>query len=116
MLRLGADENFNGRILRALVRRVDTLDVVRVQDTPLSGADDPTVLRWAAEEGRVLLTHDVSTLIGYAYERVEAGQSMPGVIAVRWSCPIGPAVEELELLSLAISSEEIENQIIYIPL
>ncbi|HKA17799.1 MAG TPA: hypothetical protein VKN18_05735 [Blastocatellia bacterium] len=26
------------------------------------GADDPTVLEWAASEGRVLLTHDVNTL------------------------------------------------------
>ena len=49
MLRLAADENFNGDIVRGLVRRNPKLDIVRVQDVGLSGADDPSVLQWAAE-------------------------------------------------------------------
>ena len=44
MLRLAADENFNNDVLRGLIRRSPRLDVVRVQDVGLSGADDPTVL------------------------------------------------------------------------
>ena len=62
MLRLAADENFNNDIVRGLWRRKPDLDIVRVQDIGLSGADDPTVLEWAAQEGRILLTHDVSTI------------------------------------------------------
>ena len=31
--------------------------IVRVQDVGLSGADDLTILQWAAEQGRILLTH-----------------------------------------------------------
>jgi predicted nuclease of predicted toxin-antitoxin system len=58
MLRLLADENFNGSIIRGLLRRQPEMDVVRVQDVGLSGADDRLVLAWAANEGRVLLTHD----------------------------------------------------------
>ncbi len=48
MLRLVADENFNGDIVRALFLRRPDLDVVRVQDVGLAGADDPRVLAWAA--------------------------------------------------------------------
>ena len=92
MLRLAADENFNADILRGLLRRKPELDIVRVQDVGLSGADDRAVLEWAAEEGRVLLTHDVSTLTRYAYERVEAGNPMPGVFDVSRSVPIGVAI------------------------
>jgi hypothetical protein len=55
MLRLVADENFNNNIVRGLLRREPDLDIVRVQDVGLSGVDDPTVLEWAAQEGRVLL-------------------------------------------------------------
>ena len=44
MLRFAADENFNGDIVRGLLRRNPQLDVVRVQDAGLSGADDPSVL------------------------------------------------------------------------
>ena len=54
MLRLCADENFNNDILRGLLRRKADLDIVRVQDVGLSGADDPTVLDWTAKEGRRL--------------------------------------------------------------
>ena len=63
MLLIAADENFNNDIVRGLLRRKPDLDIVRLQDVDLSGADDPTVLGWAAQENRVLLTHDVTTKI-----------------------------------------------------
>ncbi len=49
MLRLAADENFNGNIVRGLLRRRPDLDIVRIQDVGLAGADDPAILAWAAE-------------------------------------------------------------------
>lgn len=67
-----ADENLNNDIVRGLLRLKTGLDIVCVQDVGLSGADDQTVLEWAAREGRVLFTHDVSTVTHYAYERVSA--------------------------------------------
>ena len=79
MLQLIADENFNNNIVRGVLRRKTDVDIVRVQDRGLSQADDPTILEWAAQQGRVLLTHDVSTITKYAYERLETGQRMPGV-------------------------------------
>lgn len=63
MLRLAADENFNANIVRGLRLRFPSIDLVPVQDAGLSGADDPTVLNWAARERRILLTHDVTTLV-----------------------------------------------------
>jgi predicted nuclease of predicted toxin-antitoxin system len=78
MLRLLTDENFNGSILRGLMRRKPEIDIVRVQDVGLSGVDDHAVLAWAAREGRVLLTHDQATVPKYAYERIEAGLPMSG--------------------------------------
>ena len=80
MIRWLADENFNNDILRALVRRCPEVDVVRAQDVGLNGADDPALLAWAAQEDRVTLTHDVTTLTAHAYARVNADQPMPGVI------------------------------------
>lgn len=44
MLRLVAGEDFNNDIVRALKRRKPELDIVRVQDAGLGGADDPSVL------------------------------------------------------------------------
>ncbi len=59
MISLLADENLDANILRGVLRRLPGIDAVRVQDVGLTGADDPTVLAWAAEQGRVLVTHDV---------------------------------------------------------
>jgi len=76
MLRLLADENFNGDIVRALLLRQPDLDIVRVQDVGLAGVDDPDILAWAAGNDRIVLTHDRATLPDYAYERLAAGEKM----------------------------------------
>ncbi len=78
MLRLAADENFNGDIVRGLLRRNPKLDIVRVQDVGLSGADDPSVLQWAADQGRILVTHDISTLVKHAFSWPNAASRANG--------------------------------------
>ena len=116
MLLLAADENFNGNIVRGLFRRQPVLDLLRLQDVGLSGADDPAVLAWAAQQGRVLLTHDVSTITRYAYERVQEDQPMPGVFEVSRDLPIGRAIEEILLLAEGSLEGEWEGQVRYLPL
>jgi hypothetical protein len=116
MLLLAADENFNNDIVRGLLRRNPNLDIVRIQDVGLSGADDPTILEWVAQEGRVLLTHDVSTVTHYAYERVRTGQSMYGIFEVGRDIPIGVAIEDILLLAECSLDDEWEDQVRYLPL
>ncbi len=116
MLALLADENFNNDIARGVRRRHPTVEFVRVQDVGLSGADDATLLEWAAENGRVLLTHDVTTMTRYAYDRVRAGQRMPGVFEVGRHVPIGTAIDEIILLAECSLEGEWEGQVRYLPL
>ncbi len=116
MLSLAADENLNSDLVRGLLRRRSGVDIVRVQDAGLSGASDPVILEWAAREGRVLLTHDVSTLTRYAYERTEAGLPMPGVFHVNRDLPLGVAIEDILLLVECSLDGEWEGQVRYLPL
>lgn len=116
MLRFAADENFNNAIVLGLLRRNPELDIVRAQDVGLSGADDPTILAWAANERRILLTHDVKTITRYAYERVVAGQTMPGVVEVGQLVAIGTAIEDLLLLAEVSAEDEWQGQVLYLPL
>ena len=116
MLRLLADENLIGGVIRGLLRRNPNLDIVRVQDVGLAGADDPDVLAWAAETGRVLVTNDLRTMPRYAYERVVAGEAMPGVFAVPQSVSIAQALEDLLLLAECSAEREWEDQVLYLPL
>lgn len=44
MLRLAADADFNGRVVKALLRKVPDLDLVRAQDAGFGSAADPAVL------------------------------------------------------------------------
>src|SRR5207237_5717655 len=99
MLRLVADENFNGDIVRGLLLLRPDFDVVRIQDVGLSGADDPDILVWAAENDRIVLTHDRTTMADYAYERVAAGEPMPGLFILNDRFPVGQAIQELRLLA-----------------
>jgi len=116
VLRLAADENFNNNIVRGVLRRRRDADLVRVQDVGLSGADDPTVLEWAAEQGRVVVSHDVSTLRKHAYQRVAAGLRMPGVFEVPNTLSIGRAIDDLLLIIECSLEGEWEGQVRYLPL
>ena len=116
MLRLAADENLNNDIVRGVLPRNPDVNIVRVQDAGLSGAEDPAVLEWAAGEGRVLLTHDVTTMTHYAYKRVRAGEAMPGVFEVGRTVPIGRAIEDILLLVECSLDGEWEGQVRYLPL
>lgn len=116
MLRFVADENYKNNDVRALLRRRQDLDIVRLEDAGLSGADDPTVLEWAAQEGRILLTHDVTTITRHAYERVRSGKSVPGVFEVNRSVPMSVAIEDTLLLAECSTEGEWEGQVRYPPL
>jgi len=116
MLRLVADENFSKRILNGLREHESVVDIVRVQDVGLLSMDDPSILEWAAQEGRILLTHDKKTMIGFAYERVSANQPMPGLFVVRRSDAVGNAINDLLVLAGASFEGEFEGQVWHIPL
>jgi len=118
MIKILADEDFNGRILRGVLRRLPQLDIVRAQDvlTREERNDDRRVLEWAANEQRVLITHDVTTMRPFAEARIVAGLPMPGVFEVGQDVPIGVAVEEILLLAECSFENEWENQIRFLPL
>lgn len=116
MLRLLADENFNGDIIRGVLLRQPGFDMLRVQDTGLAGADDPDILAWAAENNRIILTHDRATMADYAYQRIAMGESMPGVFVLNDRLPIGQAIEELLLMVVCSDQAEWSSLVVYLPL
>jgi predicted nuclease of predicted toxin-antitoxin system len=116
MIRFLLDENFNGKIARGLRARNPDIDMIRTQDTELAGADDPTVLEWAAREGRILLTHDLETMTKYANERINAGLPLAGVIFVRDTLPVAKVIEDLLAIAGASEASEWENRTDFLPL
>jgi len=116
-VKLLADENFDNDILRGLVRRDPAFDVIRVQDLPeIAGQDDPTVLFWATSINRILLTHDLSTMIPALHEYLRDAVGCTPIVMVPDSLPISIAIEEILLLDqFAIDSDWIAG-VIYLPI
>lgn len=116
MLRLAADENFNNDIVRGLLRQRPNLDLVRIQEAGLSGVEDPEVLAWASEQGRVLLSHDVNTMTEFASARIRQGIKMPGLLLAGREVPMRTAIQDILLLAECAPPEEMESRIIFLPL
>ena len=115
-MRFLADENFDNRIVRGLLRRLPQIDIARVQDVGLTATDDREILAWAAAENRILLTHDVATMTAFAYERITEKLPMAGIFEVPQTLSIGEAIEELILVSEYSLENEWENQVRFLPL
>jgi Domain of unknown function (DUF5615) len=115
-LRLLSDENFNGDIIRGLFLRKPELDLVRVQDVDLREVDDPRILEWAAQNNRILLTHDRATMPDFAYERLVNEKLMPGMFVVNDRMPMHQAIHELLLLVDCSKQTEWQGVVLYLPL
>ncbi len=74
------------------------------------------MLEWAASEGRILLTHDINTVRGFAYQRVNSGLPMPGVFLVYDDRPISLVAEHSVVIAECSSPADWEGQVRYLPL
>ena len=116
MLRLPIDQDLDHDILRGLLRRVPGLDAITAYDVGKEHGTDSELLAWAAEAGRVLVTHDRRTMPSHAARRLAAGGDISGVIIVSRRVPINTAIQELEIVVLCSHQHEWRNLILYIPL
>ena len=112
-MRFAVDEDLNNDIIRGLLRVLPNLDIVRSIDVGLSGASDPVGLRWAASEGRIMLSHDASSMERHAWERVGTELPMPGTIILHKNTQMGMLIQEL--VQFIESGENIENRVIHLP-
>jgi hypothetical protein len=111
-----ADHNFNRKIVKGLLQRTSNAQIVQAWDAGLSRTPDPELLAWAVANCCLVLTHDVNTLVGYAYDRIEAGEAAPGVFVVPQALPTARALEDLLLVVECSVPEEWAGQVHYFPI
>jgi hypothetical protein len=93
------------------------IDLIRIQDALPEGTPDPDVLAWIVAENRTLITNDRNTMVGFAYERVAAGERVPGLIVTTNGQSIGSAIDDILLIAECMPQEEISAQVVvYLPL
>ncbi len=115
MLRLASDEDVHEDIIRGLRRREPALDIVRVEDVGLDHTPDPIILDWASSQGRILITGDLNTMVGFAWNRVNTALPMTGVLALLENVPIARVIDDILLVSHCYSEDEMKNQVLFIP-
>ena len=112
MLRFLTDENIDPALAEQLRRHLPGVDVVDVRDVGLDATPDPVILQWAADHGRVLITRDVGSMRGFAYQRADAGLPMPGVIITSEDVSFGDTLQGIIRLAVEQFSY-IENQVVF---
>jgi hypothetical protein len=97
-VRFLADYDFNAEIVEGLLRRESSIDVKTGFDAGLQGVPDLDVLDKAAEEGRVLVTHDQRTMPRHFGDLISRRHS-PGVFIIPQRIEVAVAIDELLLIS-----------------
>jgi Domain of unknown function (DUF5615) len=115
MLKLASDADVHGPTVDSIQEK--GIDLVQVVDALPEGTDDPDLLEWAAAEGRIMLTNDRSTMIGFANQRIANGNPMPGLVVMpphHWS--VRETIWQVELIANVCSPEELRDRVVYLPL
>ena len=102
-VRFQADADLSQIIVAAVLRRSTDIDIQTAHAASLGGLKDIEVLRIAASEGRILVTHDSRTMPTHFAEFVRS-QHSPGVIVVPQSLAVPAAAEDLALIWAATLS------------
>ncbi len=98
-----------------LRRREPSVSFLEAFQMGVAGQSDLAVLQIAADQARVLVSHDVRTMPRYFHEFIRTRTS-PGIILVPQSLALSAAIEDLALLWTACEEDEWVNRICYLPL
>jgi len=110
-----ADHDLRERIVTGVCRR-KPVDFIRARDLGLQRRSDPEVLGVAAEQGLIVVSHDVNTMSGHAYARIAAGQKMSGLLLAKQSGPTRPVIDSLLDIWGASEAEEWLDRVMFLPL
>ena len=108
------DVHVPATVTRGLLLR--DVDVLTAQLDGTTELEDSALLDRATELGRVLFSQD-EDLLAEATKRQRSGKHFGGVIyAHQLGITIGRAINDLEVLAQAGSSEDFANRVEYLPL
>jgi predicted nuclease of predicted toxin-antitoxin system len=110
-----ADADFNEDIVSGVLRRVPEIDFQTADEAELASLTDLEVLARAAQEGRILVTHDRRTMPSHFGQFIEQHQS-PGLLIISQKEDLLSVIEDLILIWTASEAEEYVNSIRTLPL
>ncbi len=115
-VRFLADADLNKAIVSGVLRREPSIDFLTAHAAGLRRMKDPEVLALAAEQQRVLVSHDVGTMPAHFRGFRNAGKQSAGVFLIPQTLDVGTAIDELLLIWIASEAAEWENRLEWLPL
>jgi len=114
-IRFLADADLDCAIVRGVRRCEPSIDFKSANEAALEGLADPEALELAAAEGRILVSHDTSTMPVHFAARSHLGLKSPGVLLTIQSADVGDVIESLLIIWPASREEEWIGQVHYLP-
>jgi len=93
--RFQADNDLRNSIRTGVLRREPSIDFQSARAARLDGLSDPEVLRSAAEQGRILVSHDENSMPGHFNDFLGSGIRCPVVLMVPQGAPTGRVIESI---------------------
>jgi len=112
--RFQADADLNPEIGRGLRRREPAIDFRAAVGVIAEGTPDSEVLQIAADDGRVLVSRDVTTMPDH-FARFVAQHESPGMLLIPSRRSIGTVIDGLFVVWLTWTPEELRNQARWLP-
>jgi hypothetical protein len=110
------DHDLKEQIIDGVLRREPALEFIRAREVGMDDRNNAEVLTYAAQNGFIIVSHDVNTMTTAAYALVDGGARMSGLLMVQQNKPIGPAIDDLVMIWSASEAEEWRGQVRFLPL
>ncbi len=114
-IKFQADEDLNQNIISAVLRINSKIDFQTATNADLKGLTDKQVLEFAANQKRILISHDQRTMPNHFAEFITKNKSY-GVLIVSKKLPIIEVSENIILIWEVFTDGEWINRIAFIPL
>lgn len=111
-----ADADLHFDIVTGVLRREPAIDFESSQELLEEGLQDPDVLAVAAQDERIVVSHDVNTMPGHFQRFLAEHGSSPGLFLMPQSVPVSVAIEELALIWVTSEAAEWRNLMVWLPL
>ncbi|MGH7137204.1 MAG: DUF5615 family PIN-like protein [Pirellulales bacterium] len=111
-----ADEDLRHSIIAAACRLEPALDFLTIVQAGKAGAPDDAVLDFAQADQRLVVSHDVSSMIAAAEDRIAGGKGMGGLFMAPKKKSRRLVAESLVFIWAASEAEEWRDKIVFLPL
>ncbi len=109
------DHDFNERIVRGVRRREPLIEILKIRQVGDPAWSDDQILEFAAQNGLLVLSHDVNTMTAAALQRIAAGLFMAGVFFAPQTGALGKVIDDIILIWSASNTEDWAGAIEYLP-